>query len=129
MSQETPSGTEKTVLSMDEIGEYLIAKMKPLLKARIVFSGFDLPEEFGGSQEFEFGNIAALNAAGIGLGPAGENTDRIVQNAALMGKEFVMQAIEDLFIDDLEELFSPESLFTLEQKGEVFIVTATEEAA
>lgn len=123
MSHEIPLETEKMILPMDEIGEVLIARVRPLIKARIVFSGFDLPEEFGGSQEFEFGNIEALNAAGIGLGPAGENTDRIGQNAALMGKEFVIQAIEDLFIDDLEDLFSAESLFGLKQEGQVFTVT------
>ncbi len=126
MSHETPSRAKKTIFPMNRIGEVLIAKIKPLIKARIVFSGFDLPEEFGGSKELEFGNIEALNAAGIGLGPAGVNTDRIGQNAALMGKEFVIQAIEDLFIDDLEEFFSPESLFGLEQEGEILTVTAEE---
>lgn len=122
-----PDEVKKTVLPMDRIGEVLIAKIKPLIKARIVFAGFDLPEEFGGSQELEFGNIEALNALGIAIIPPGDNTDRVGQHAALMGKEFVMQAIEDLFIDDLEELFTPESLFCLEQEGEVFTVTAEDE--
>jgi hypothetical protein len=126
MSEEIPGEVIREVFPMDQIGEYLIARIKPLIKARIVFAGFDLPEEFGGSTELEFGNIEALTALGIVICPAGENTDRVGQHAALMGKEFVIQAIEDLFIDDLEETFSPESLFCLEQKGDLFTVTAEE---
>ncbi len=126
MSHEMPEEAKKIVLSMDRIGESLIEKIKPLIKARIIFTGFDLPEEFGGSQELEFGNIEALNALGVAIVPPGPNMDRVSQHAALMGKEFVIQAIEDLFIDDLEELFTPESLFCLEQEGEVFTVTAEE---
>jgi len=126
MSHDMPDEAKKMIFPMEQIGEALISRIKPLTTARIIFAGFDLPDEFGGSQELEFGNIEALQALGVSIVPPGPSMDRVSQHAALMGKEFVIQAIEDLFIDDIEELFSPESVFCLEQEGEVFTVTSND---
>jgi len=85
-----PSAPKVEVLSVSALSAALIAKIDPLPKAHVIFSGFSLPKGFGESQELEFGNAEQARAQGLGPG------------AAEMGKDFVKQAIEDLFSEDSE---------------------------
>ncbi len=94
---------------MNELAQILIDKIDPLSQAKIVFVGFTLPESFGGGTELEFGNTE--QTAELGLSPG----------ALDMAKDFVKNAIEDLFSDD-SEIESSE--FSLSEEGTTITVTA-----
>ncbi|MFQ5544165.1 MAG: hypothetical protein ACE5FY_07440 [Nitrospiria bacterium] len=107
--------TEPATLSMEQVSKILISKITPLSSAKIVFSGFVLPDEFGGSDGLEYGDIALAKSQGLSAG------------AADMGKNFVINAIEDLFSGDFEESIPSDTRFLLSQEGESnFILTALE---
>jgi hypothetical protein len=106
------------ILPADQVAKTLIALIEPLNSARIVFDGFALPAEFGGSKELEFGNIQQAKAQGLGIG------------AAQMGKDFVKKMIEDLFSGDLGEVVPAGAKFKLSQEGNgVFTLTSVTAAA
>ena len=96
---------EPQILPADQVAKTLIALIEPLNSARIVFDGFALPAEFGGSKELEFGNFQQAKAQGLGIG------------AAQMGKDFVKKMIEDLFAGDLGDVFPAGAKFKLAQEG------------
>ncbi len=94
---------------MNELAQILIDKIDPLSQAKIVFVGFTLPQSFGGGSELEFGN--SEQTAGLGLSPGSLD----------MAKDFVKNAIEDLFSDDSE---IEHSEFSLSEDGSTITVTA-----
>jgi hypothetical protein len=96
---------EPQILPADQVAKTLIALIEPLNSARIVFDGFSLPAEFGGSKELEFGNFQQAKAQGLGIG------------AAQMGKDFVKKMIEDLFAGDLGDVVPAGAKFKLTQEG------------
>ncbi|WDT76434.1 MAG: hypothetical protein MPW16_04305 [Candidatus Manganitrophus sp.] len=96
---------EPQILPADQVAKALIALIEPLNSARIVFDGFALPAEFGGSKELEFGNFQQAKAQGLGIG------------AAQMGKDFVKKMIEDLFAGDLGDVVPAGAKFKLTQEG------------
>lgn len=107
------SRPEPKIISLDQVAKTLIALITPLSKARIVFTGFSLPEEFGGTKELEYGNTEQTKAQGLGTA------------ATEMGKDFVLKTIEDLFSGDLEMPLPPDVRFRLVQEGEgVFTLAA-----
>lgn len=94
------------ILSIDKVAECLEEKLYPLAQARVVFIGFSLPEEFGESNELQFGDLKQLSS--IGLGP----------NSVEMGRSFVLKTIEDVFSGEYG-LFVPEgSKFCLTEEGD-----------
>lgn len=93
------------ILPAGQAAKALIALIEPLNSARIVFDGFALPAEFGGSKELEFGNMQQAKAQGLGIG------------AAQMGKDFVKKMIEDLFAGDLGDVLPAGAKFKLSQEG------------
>lgn len=103
---EPGSHPEPQVLPMDQVAKVLVPLIDPLFKARIVFDGFALPQEFGGSKELEYGNVQQTNAQGLGMG------------AAQMGKDFVKKMIEDLFSGDMGDFVPAGTQFRLTQEGE-----------
>lgn len=103
--QAETAGPEPQVLPADQVAKTLIALIEPLNSARIVFDGFALPSEFGGSKELEFGNVQQAKAQGLGIG------------AAQMGKDFVKKMIEDLFAGDLGDVVPAGAKFKLSQEG------------
>lgn len=105
------------ILPMDQVAKTLIGMIDPLNSARIVFEGFTLPSEFGGSKELEFGNVQQARAQGLGMG------------AAQMGKDFVKKMIEDLFSGDLGEFAPAGTKFRLSQEGEGLFTVAVAAAA
>ncbi len=105
------------VLPADQVAKTLIGLIEPLNSARIVFDGFSLPAEFGGSKELEFGNMQQAKAQGLGIG------------AAQMGKDFVKKMIEDLFAGDLGDVFPAGAKFKLSQEGEGLFTVAAVTAA
>jgi hypothetical protein len=110
---EAASRLEPKLLPFDQVAKALIALITPLPKARIVFSGFSLPEEFGSTKELEYGNTEQTKAQGLGSA------------ATEMGKDFVLKMIEDVFSGDLEIPLPPEAQFRLVQEEEtVFTVAA-----
>ncbi|MFQ5580075.1 MAG: hypothetical protein ACE5FZ_05635 [Nitrospiria bacterium] len=105
-------GSEPKILTIEQVAKELRALITPLSEARIVFSGFCLPEEFGGASELEYGNAEQMKAQGL----AGAATE--------MGKGFVLNTIEELFSGDLEMPFSEGDLFQLvQEKGGLITVT------
>lgn len=94
---------------MNELAQILIDKIDPLPQAKIVFVGFTLPQSFGGGTELEFGNPE--QTAGLGLSPGSSD----------MAKDFVKNAIEDLFSDDSE---IEHSEFSLSEEGSTITVIA-----
>ncbi|MBI3804994.1 MAG: hypothetical protein HY282_14665 [Nitrospirae bacterium] len=100
------------ILPMDQVAKTLIGMIEPLNSARIVFDGFTLPAEFGGSKELEFGNVQQAKAQGLGMG------------AAQMGKDFVKKMIEDLFAGDLGEFAPAGTKFKLSQEDEGLFTVA-----
>ncbi|MFQ5597895.1 MAG: hypothetical protein ACE5GK_07580 [Nitrospiria bacterium] len=107
-----PSQAAPEVYSMDKLAEAILSKIGMLDQARIVFVGFDLPSEFGDSKELEYGNKTQTDAQGLGLG------------AAQMGKDFVKQAIENIFSGDYDDVISPDSRFQLAQEENTLTVTS-----
>lgn len=108
-----PEGYSTQVLPMDQVAKTLVPQIDPLFKARIVFDGFALPPEFGGSKELEFGNVQQTNAQGLGMG------------ASQMGKDFVKKMIEDLFAGDMGEFVPAGTQFRLTHEGDgLFILKA-----
>lgn len=101
------------VLPADQVAKTLIGLIEPLNSARIVFDGFALPAEFGGSKELEFGNFQQAKAQGLGIG------------AAQMGKDFVKKMLEDLFAGDLGDVVPAGAKFKLSQEGEGLFTIAT----
>ena len=97
---------EPQILEMDLVAKTLIFLIEPLNSARIVFEGFALPAEFGGSKELEFGNIKQAQAQGLGIA------------ASQMGKDFVKKMLEDLFAGDLGDFAPAGAKFKLWQEGE-----------
>ena len=100
-----PEGYSTQVLPMDQVSKVLVPLIDPLFKARIVFEGFALPQEFGGSKELEYGDVKQTNAQGLGMG------------ASQMGKDFVKKMIEDLFAGDMGEFVPAGTQFRLTQEG------------
>jgi hypothetical protein len=96
---------DSQILSIDEVAACLEEKLRLLSQARVVFSNFSLPEEFGESNELQFGDLKQLSS--IGLGP----------NSVEMGRSFVLKTIEEVF--SLEYgLFVPEGTrFCLTEQG------------
>ncbi len=110
---EPSSKPEPKVLPLNQVAEALVSLISPLSKARIAFTGFSLPEEFGGTKELEYGNTEQTKAQGLGSA------------ATEMGKDFVLKTIEDLFSGDLEIPLPPDVQFRLVQEEEgVFTLTA-----
>lgn len=108
-----PEGYSTQVLPADQVAKTLVPMLDPLFKARIVFEGFSLPQEFGGSKELEYGNVQQTNAQGLGMG------------APQMGKDFVKKMIEDLFGGDMGEFVPAGTQFRLTQEGDgVFTLKA-----
>lgn len=108
-----PEGYSTQVLPADQVAKVLVPILDPLFKARIVFEGFALPAEFGGSKELEYGNVQQTNAQGLGMG------------APQMGKDFVKKMIEDLFGGDMGEFVPAGTQFRLTQEGDgVFTLKA-----
>jgi HEAT repeat protein len=101
-----PEGYSTQVLPMDQVAKVLVPQLDPLFKARIVFDGFALPGEFGGSKELEYGNVKQTNAQGLGIG------------AAEMGKDFVKKMVEDLFAGDMGEFVPAGTQFRLTNEGD-----------
>lgn len=103
---EGSSRPEPQILPADQVAKTLIPLIDPLFNARIVFEGFTLPQEFGGSKELEYGNVKQTNAQGLGMG------------AAMMGKDFVKKIIEDLFAGEMGDFIPAGTRFRLTQEGE-----------
>lgn len=101
-----PEGYSTQVLPMDQVAKALVPQIDSLFKARIVFEGFALPPEFGGSKELEYGNVKQTNAQGLGMG------------ASQMGKDFVKKMIEDLFAGDMGEFVPAGTQFRLTHEGD-----------
>lgn len=93
------------ILSIDQVAICLEEKLAALSQARVVFTNFSLPEEFGESHELQFGDLKQLSSIGLSA------------NSVEMGRSFVLKTIEDVF--SLEYgLFVPEgSQFCLTEEG------------
>ena len=100
------------ILAMDQVAETLIKRIDPLSQARVVFVGFSLPEEFGESNELQFGDLKQLNAIGLGA------------NSVEMGKSFVKKTIEELFSGEFGPFVLEETKFLLIEEEGVFMVSA-----
>ncbi|MFQ5780287.1 MAG: hypothetical protein ACE5J1_02275 [Nitrospiria bacterium] len=110
---DSPSKPEPQIVPFDQVAKTLLSRIGPLAKARIVFAGFNLPEEFGGSKELEYGNVEQTNAQGLGTG------------AAEMGKDFVKTMIESIFSGEPGTFVPPGTKFRLAQEEQgVFTLTA-----
>jgi len=92
-------------LEKEEVLGLLVPMIESLHAARIVFDGFTLPEEFGCSEEMEYGNHHLAKA------------HRLASGSVDMGKSFVLKTLEDLFSGELGE-FVPD--------GTGFILTCPE---
>src|SRR5579863_599196 len=87
---------EAQIISTDQVAAIVIPMIDPLPKARIVFQGFTLPESFGGTQEFAFGEAEQKKQMG--------HVSPVVVDIA---KNFVKKAIQDIFSGSVGPL-SPE---------------------
>jgi hypothetical protein len=116
--QNATAAPQPQILPADQVAKTVIGLIEPLNSARIVFDGFALPAEFGGTKELEFGNMQQAKAQGLGIG------------AAQMGKDFVKKMIEDLFAGDLGDVVPAGAKFKLSQEGNgVFTLTPMTAAA
>ncbi|HIL33897.1 MAG: hypothetical protein ABGX83_10110 [Nitrospira sp.] len=113
------SRPDPKILPLDQVSKALITLITPLSKAKIIFSGFSLPEEFGGTEELEFGNTEQTKAQGLGIA------------ATEMGKDFVLKTIEDIFSEDLETPLPTDARFRLvqEEEGVFTVAVLTPESA
>jgi hypothetical protein len=101
------------VLPIDKVAECLEEKLSPLSRARVIFIGFSLPEEFGESNELQFGDLKQLSS--IGLGP----------NSVEMGRSFVLKTIEELFSGEFGPFVPERTRFCLTEEGNgLFTVSA-----
>jgi hypothetical protein len=105
------------LLSIDQVSEYLEEKLLPLSQARVVFEGFSLPEEFGESNELQFGDLKQLTS--IGLGP----------NSVAMGRSFVLKTIEEVFSLEFGAFVPAGTMFSIKEEDQeghnrVFILSA-----
>lgn len=107
-----PTAPKTASLPLNKVVGALLTKIDNLPKAKIVFVGFVLPEEYGASKELEYGNKEQTDKQGLGLG------------AAEMGKDFVKKAIEDLFSSDSDSGFSADTQFQVAQEGNTLTVTS-----
>lgn len=98
---------------MDQVAICLEEKLASLSQARVIFTNFSLPEEFGESNELQFGDLKQLSLIGLSA------------NSVEMGRSFVLKTIEDVF--SLEYgLFVPEgTVFSLVEQGNgIFTLSA-----
>ena len=93
------------ILSMDQVAPCLEERLRSLSQARVVFVGFSLPEEFGESNELQFGDLKQLSS--IGLGP----------NSVEMGKSFVLKTIEEVFSLEYGSFVPEGTRFRLIEEG------------
>ncbi len=101
---------EPAVLPMDQVAETLLSLIAAREGGRIVFEGFILPAEFGGSRELEYGNVQKDQAQGLSAG------------ASQMAKDFVKKIVQDLFAGDLGEFVPAGTSFRLTQDGDTLTV-------
>ena len=101
------------ILPIDKVAACLEEKLLPLSQARVVFIGFSLPEEFGESNELQFGDLKQLSS--IGLGP----------NSVEMGRSFVLKTIEELFSGEFGPFAPERTRFCLTEEGNgLFTISA-----
>lgn len=113
MENKEDIDSEPKILSIDQVPQVLIPLLEPLSKATVVFEGFTLPQDFGESNQLQYGDIRKSRAKGLGIG------------AVEMGKSFVFKTIEELFSGELGDFVPEGTLFRLSQEGnEVFVLTA-----
>jgi hypothetical protein len=100
------------ILPIDQVAQALSARLEVLSKARVVFIGFALPEEFGESNELQFGDLKQLSKIGLGA------------NSVEMGRSFVLKTIEELFSGEFGS-FVPEGtkFFVTEETDGLFTVS------
>ncbi len=103
-------GVESQSLSAEEVSVALIEQLDLLSSATVVFDGFSLPEEFGESNQLQFGNLAQLATVGLS------------ENSIAMARSFVKKTIEELFAGEYGAFVPEGSLFILTQAETVFTV-------
>jgi hypothetical protein len=108
-----PKAPEPQILAADQVAAALLPIIDPLPKARIVFQGFALPETFGGTQEFAFGDAAQKQEMGKVSPMIGE-----------VAKNFVKKAIQDIFSGSLGEISPKVSRFRLTREADVITIAA-----
>ncbi len=103
------------ILPIDEVAGWLEERLMPLAQARIVFIGFSLPEEFGESNELQFGNLKQLSSIGLGA------------NSVEMGRSFVLKTLEEVFSLEFGAFVPEGTMFCITEEGNgLFTVSAVE---
>lgn len=97
---------------MDQVSESLENRLTPLSQARVIFIGFALPEEFGESNELQFGDLDQLSAIGLGA------------NSVEMGRSFVLKTIEELFSGEFGPFVPEGTMFFITEENNLFTVAS-----
>jgi hypothetical protein len=103
---------ESTVLAMDQVAETLLSLLAAREAGRIVFEGFTLPAEFGGSRELEYGNVQKDQAKGLSAG------------ASQMAKDFVKKIVTDLFSGEIGPFVPAGTRFRIQQQDGLLTISA-----
>jgi hypothetical protein len=98
------------ILPIDEVAQVLSSRLEPLSQGRVVFIGFALPEEFGETNELQFGDLKQLSTIGLGA------------NSVEMGKSFVLKTIEELFSGEFGQFVPEGTTFFLTEEDGLFTV-------
>ncbi|MEK7747835.1 MAG: hypothetical protein AAB300_02000 [Nitrospirota bacterium] len=101
------------ILPMDEVAAALENRLATLSQARVVFVDFALPEEFGETNELQFGDLKQLSEIGLGA------------NSVEMGKSFVLKTIEELFSGEFGSFVPEGTLFFLTEEENGLFTIAT----
>ena len=108
-----PKTPEPQILSQEQVASVVIPMIDSLPKARIVFQGFTLPEAFGGTQEFAFGDSDQKKEMGKVSPMVGE-----------VAKNFVKKAIQDIFSGSVGEISPAVKKFKLVRQADVITISA-----
>lgn len=96
------------ILQMDQVSAILLSLLEARGEGRIVFEGFTLPAELGGSREMEYGQ---------------PSTPGLSAGASQMAKDFVKKIVTDLFSGELGDFVPEGTQFCITQQDSLLTVS------